>query len=86
MKLTLEQAKEFKWCFDQHAAILSGAREYVPMNQIEAENKIRFAIQEYEDGQEFGNRADQERLCSFGEIGEDSEVSYTVPPWYEEGS
>jgi len=59
---------------------------YIPLEEIEAENKIRFAIQEYEDGQESGNRTYQERLCSFGEIREDSEVSYTVPPWYEEGS
>lgn len=84
LQLTLAEAKELKVCFDQTAAILTGARELIPMEQIEVQNKLRFAIEDYEDGQNYGNGSDKEGPCSTTEITEDNRFSDDVPPWYGE--
>ena len=84
LKLTIAEAKELKGCFDQYAAILTGAREMIPMQQIEVQNRLRFAIEDYENGQDYGNCFDKKGSCSTTEIGEDTRVSDDVPPWYGE--
>ena len=84
LKLTLAEAKELHWCAEQSANTHTVSHERIPMEHIELQNKLRFAIEDYEDGQNYGYGSNQEGSCGPVAFRTYRETSEQVPHWYGE--